>query len=170
LSYWAVIRTEPNREALVCQLLAHVSRETAFPFYFPRIVHRSRKQPLFPTYLFVRINRIWSPVRWTPHVIEILMAGDRPHQLKEEIVDEIRKREDRNGFVKLPLRQRFRKGQQVRIIHGSFGGHIGLYDGMGTKDRQRVLLELLGRKVTIDLPANNLDPLNVVAQKSAARY
>jgi transcription antitermination factor NusG len=128
--------------------------------YLPRIRHRGRIAPLFPTYLFVRLvaGDRWYPIAWTPHVTRLLMAGDRPAQLAEDVVNDLRKRE-RDGLVRLPRQFRLRKGQQVRIIGGSFEGAIALYDGQSSRDRERVLLELLGRKVSVELPARDLAPL-----------
>jgi transcription antitermination factor NusG len=90
------------------------------------------------------------------------MAGDRPAQLSEDIVSQIRKREH-NGIVKLPSRQ-FRKGQKVQITRGSFKGYIGLYEGISGKDRQRILLELLGQTVPVELSEKDIAPLNVASQ------
>ena len=87
----------------------------------------------------------WYPVRWTDHVIRVLFAGDKPAQLPDKIVDEIRKRQI-GGFVKLPPPTRLKKGQQVRIIRGSFEGQVAVYEGMTGKDRERVLLDLWARK------------------------
>ena len=160
MSFWAVVQTETQREHAVRLLLMRASYET----YLPRIKVRNRITPLFPSYLFVRLaQRQFYPVMWTPHVTRLLMAGDRPAQLPEDVVNQIRKREH-NGIVKLPTRQ-FRKGQKVRIIGGSFKGHIGLYEGMSGKDRQRILLELLGQSVPIELSGKDIAPLNVASNR-----
>jgi len=93
---------------------------------------------------------------WTPHVTRLLMSGDQPAQLPEDVVTQIRKREH-NGLVKLPTRQ-FKKGQKVRILRGSFQDCIGLYEGMSGKDRERVLLELLGQAVPVELSGSDIAP------------
>jgi transcription antitermination factor NusG len=153
---WAVVQTEAQREHAVRLLLMRSQYET----YFPRIKSHGRIAPLFPSYLFVRlISRQWYAVMWTPHVIRLLMAGDRPAQLSEDVVNQIRKREH-NGIVKLPNRQ-FRKGQKVQITRGSFKGYIGLYEGISGKDRQRILLELLGQTVPVELSEKDIAPLQV---------
>jgi transcription antitermination factor NusG len=157
---WAVVQTEAQREHAVRLLLMRGQYNT----YLPRIKVRGRIAPLFPSYLFVELARIrWYPILWTPHVIRLLMAGDRPAQLSEDIVSQIRKREN-NGIVKLPNRQ-FRKGQKVQITCGSFKGYIGLYEGISGKDRQRILLELLGQTVPVELSEKDITPLQVADQQ-----
>jgi transcriptional antiterminator RfaH len=153
---WWVIQVEAQREPMVRLLLMRHGFET----YLPRIKLRSRISLLFPTYLFVRVAERFYPILWTPHVIRVLMSGDKPAYLKEEIITSIRKREV-GGFVKLPIPRRLKPGQKVQIINGSFQGQIGLYEGMSGRDRERVLLELLGRQVPIEIPSRDIAPLSV---------
>jgi transcription antitermination factor NusG len=157
--YWAVVQTEAQHERLVRLLLMRASYET----YMPRIRQRSRIALLFPTYLFVRVVARWYPVRWTPGVLHVLMDGERPARLGDDIIDQIRKREV-GGFVRLPKRPTLRKGARVRVLSGQFCGHIGLYDGMAAKERERVLLDLLGRMVPVELArGDRVEPLQDVA-------
>lgn len=157
MSYWAIVQTESQCEHTVRLLLMRGCYET----YAPRIRSKTGKVLLlFPTYLFVRVIERWYPVAWTPGVTRLLMAGDQPARLPEKIVDQIRKREV-GGFVKLPAKPKFQKGDHVRITHGSFQGQIGLYDGMTSKQRERVLLQLLGGWVPVELSTNDVAPLNV---------
>ena len=160
---WAVVQCESQREHAVRLLLMRRRYET----YFPRIRDRSRIQPLFPGYLFVHLTgQQFYSVMWTPHVIRLLMAGDQPAQLPEDVVDRLRKRE-RDGFVKLPLVSRaLKRGQKVRIIRGSFEGQIGIYEGMSGVDRVRMLLELLGQTVPVELPGKDIAPLAAHRQTS----
>jgi transcription antitermination factor NusG len=84
-------------------------------------------------------------------------------------VNQIRKREQK-GLVKLPkVSQVLKKGQRIRVIRGNFEGHIGLYEGMSGKDRERVLLELLGQAVSVELPGKDIAPLDV-AREMRMRY
>ena len=143
-----------------------------YPSYFPRIKVHGRIQPLFPAYVFVLIgDKPFYPVRWCPHVIRLLMSGDHPAWVSDSIINEIQRREDENGLVQLPKpAQRFHKGQQVRVVRGALEGQIGLYENMSGKDRERVLLELLGQTVPVDLPGKDIAPLNVVGNQSRIRY
>ena len=154
---WWVVQTESQREHIVRVLLMRARYET----YLPRIKHRSRISPLFPSYLFVRAVEQFYPVRWTEHVVRLLMLGDQPACLSDKIVDEIRKRQI-GGFVKLPPPTRLKRGQRVRITRGSFEGQVAVYEGMSGKDRERVLLDLLGQKVSVELPDRDLEPLHLV--------
>jgi transcriptional antiterminator RfaH len=124
-----------------------------FESYIPRVKIRrdgkTRITALFPSYCFVRVTlERWYAVAWTPGVIRILMNGDHPATLNDAIIDAIRGRE-RKGFVQLPRGPQI--GDRVRVISGQFAGHIGLYAGQSPHERERVLLELLGRSVRVEL-------------------
>jgi transcriptional antiterminator RfaH len=154
MNHWAVVQTEAQRENAVRLLLSHIGIHC----YFPRIKIRKRITGLFPGYLFVQLGARWYPVLWTPHVIRLLMAGDRPARLDDAIIADLQRRE-RNGLVKLPQPPHLHRGQRVRVISGPMEGQLGIYEGMTGKDRERVLLELLGRKVRIELSAKHLEPI-----------
>ena len=149
---WSVLQTEPQREHLVRILLMRQSFET----FLPRIKVRSRVQLLFPSYLFVHISERFHPILWCPHVSQLLMSGDKPARLPESFISELKSRE-RGGFVRLPRPPAiFREGQRVRIVRGSFEGQFGVYQGMNGKERERVLLDLLGQAVPVVLPTQSL--------------
>src|SRR4030095_14508476 len=155
---WWVVQTEAQREHFVRLLLMR----GGFESYGPRIKLRGRIAMLFPAYLFVKPQERWYPVLWTPHVVRLLMSGERPAHLADDVIQAIRKREI-GGFVRLPKYSKMLiKGQNVLIAKGSFAGRIAIYDGMNSRERARVLLELLGRQVTIELPQTDI-ALDVVA-------
>ena len=61
----------------------------------------------------------------------------------------------RGGFIVLPERPRFRRGDEVRIARGAFAGLTGLYAGMRGPERIAVLLATLGR---VELAAVDIEP------------
>lgn len=161
MSYWTVVQTETQRESTARQLIMRLG----FTTYKPRIRVQQRVESLFPGYIFVQIGPegIWYPVRWTMGVVRVLMSGDRPAAVHDDVIDGIRSRE-RGGFVKLPAHpKRLKKGDHVRVSKGSFCGHVGLCDGTPSRERVKILLELLGRKVSVELRETDLERLDVVA-------
>ena len=149
---WSVLQTEPQREHLVRVLLMRQRFET----YLPRIKVRQRIQILFPSYLFVEIIDHWYSALYCPHVRQMLMTGTHPARLPDSFISELRNRE-KGGFIRLPRPPAaFQPGQRVRIVRGSFEGQLGVYQGMNGKERERVLLDLLGQQVPVVLPTLSL--------------
>jgi transcription elongation factor/antiterminator RfaH len=156
--YWCVAQTEPNREGTAERWLGQQSFET----YLPRIkVPETRRIiPLFPSYLFVRIVDHWYAVSSTIGIIRVLCNGDHPAHVRDDVVDKL-KAQERGGLIRLPKPQRLKSGDRVRVVRGNFLGQLGLYEGASGKQRERILLDLLGRKVQVVLPRTDIQPLEV---------
>jgi transcriptional antiterminator RfaH len=69
------------------------------------------------------------------------------------VVDEIRAREGRDGFVELGLPPGIGPGSPVRLIDGIFAESKGVLDRIADQHRVSVLLQLLGREVRVFVPA-----------------
>lgn len=68
--------------------------------------------PLFPGYLFTRIELQWRGVRLRPGLIKLVMNGEEPSHVPDEIIEEIRARE-RNGAIEL-LKHKLKTGNRVQ--------------------------------------------------------
>jgi transcriptional antiterminator RfaH len=163
MSYWAIAQTESQRETIAAYFLSIAKFET----YLPRIrIHRGRKSrvvPLFPSYLFVRIIDRWHTIESTIGVTRMIVSGGAPARLRDEELDKIRSREV-NGVVKLPKPPgRYAHGDRIAIAKGSFRGHVALFEGMSAHDRCAVLMDLLGRKVRLELAISDVAPQQQVA-------
>jgi transcriptional antiterminator RfaH len=162
VSFWTVVQADRrllalNRKAQPTSLAEDLFGRAGFETYLPRIKVRTdgivRIRPLFSSYVFVRVAiERWSPIAFTPGVIRVLMNGDHPAALNDAVIDAIRGRE-KKGFVQLPRGPQI--GERVRVVGGQFAGHIGLYAGQSPHERERVLLELLGRSVRVELAASD---------------
>jgi transcriptional antiterminator RfaH len=147
MPFWTVAQTESQREHIAAQFL----KQDHFEIYLPKILIRhgahERVAPLFPGYLFVEIVERWWPVRWSVGVVRLLMADDHPARVSDRLMEAIKKREGRDGLIKLPKPRSLECGDQVKILRGSFEGRIGIYQGQSNAQRSRILLDLLGREV-----------------------
>lgn len=117
-------------------------------------------RPLFPRYLFVWIEEQWKSLLGTFGVTEIILVGDRPASVADNIIEGLKAREV-EGHIVLPgssSSPKFKPGQKVRIQSGIFAGQSGVYDGMATSDRERVLLDYLGRRTPVLIAEDHLEP------------
>jgi transcriptional antiterminator RfaH len=164
--FWAVAQTQAGREAFALDQLGRAG----FHGYLPRIKVRERSRgvrivALFPSYLFVHVVDRWQGITRTIGVSRLLLNGEQPARLPAGALAEIKAREDRRGFVKLPTAN-LSPGQKVKILSGSFEGHIAVYEGMSGRDRDRVLVQFLGRIVRAEVRAGDLAPLELAGRVS----
>jgi transcriptional antiterminator RfaH len=152
MKHWTVAQTESQREHIAAD---HLGRR-GFEVYLPRIKEAPKQiEPLFPGYVFVRVENHWHAINATIGILRVLLAGECPAILPQHVVDELRGREDRRGFVRLP-KKTHEPGERVRVLRGMLADHEGIYAGSTPKQRERVLLEILGRMVPIAFEPNDL--------------
>lgn len=149
---WYVVYSKPHKEE---QAQFHLCAKGVGVF-FPRLdVTRAagtcrRIIPLFPNYLFVRIELETEAhrVMWSPGVKRIVSFGDRPVPLDSHIVDFLQKLTGSDGAIK--ARSTLRTGQEVEICGGPFDGLLGIVqDPPDAKGRVRILLQLLSRQISV---------------------
>jgi transcriptional antiterminator RfaH len=158
MDYWSVVVTRPRAERLATE---NIHRQ-GYDYYLPLVsslkVKRGQRTtelvPMFPRYLFVKIDRRgWWPVKSTRGVSSILCVNSEPQRVSDRVISELKKNE-----VALPNVVSFwRKGEPVRIVSGAFAGMLGVYDCSTAADRERVLLDLLGRQTLVEVPTTAVE-------------
>ncbi len=153
--FWTVAQTKPFCERKAQRFLTEQGFESYLPLVQNTKIIRHKKQKrisaLFSRYIFVRIIDHWHSVRSTIGISNIVLERGAPALIKEEIISDLKKRENNKGFIELQKKEKFKKGQKVRVLSGRFTGYLALYDGMSRKQRERVLLSMLGRYVPAEL-------------------
>jgi len=157
-SDWYVVRTRVNSESKATRNLIRQGFETYLPMHLKRRSHAGKIEkvpaPLFPRYLFVRIdiaNQRWRSVQSTLGVSHLVLNGSSPAPVAQQVIGLLRSREDEQGFVRLDRRPQFLPGDKVRVLAGAFADNLGLFDGLADRDRIAILLDLLGRKVRVSI-------------------
>ena len=160
---WYVVHTQPNHEWRADANLRRQGFETYLPLYQRSRRHARRtdtvERPLFPRYLFVALDLCvdrWRAVHSTFGVSDLVFGGETPLAVPEGIVEEIRSREDENGFVTLRLPAGVRPGSKIRLIDGIFAETMGLVERVNDQYRVSILLQLLGREVRVFVPAASI--------------
>lgn len=162
MGYWAVAISQPNRERIA---LMHLERQ-GYLAYCPQArrqrVRKGQKVdvlvPLFPRYLFVLIDdNQWRPLRGTRGLSSVIMdnLAEKPMRVRDDVIDTVREIERINREEKA-AKVRFKRGQAVQLIDGPFAGLPAIWDGQSAKDREFVLLDLLGRSTRVEVAATEI--------------
>jgi transcriptional antiterminator RfaH len=166
--FWSVALTKPQGEHTAASNLLR----QGFNFYLPRYLSKLTRPPkikvLFPRYIFIQIESQWHSINSTLGISRLLLTTDaKPAQVQDQIINDLKSREDEKGFIKLPEPRDkvkcFEKGQQVVIAGGTFQGYNALFDGLSNNGRVRVLIELLGRQVPLQIGDDGLQVVTAVA-------
>jgi transcriptional antiterminator RfaH len=160
---WYVVQTHPHAEGKACWHLERQGFATYLPRYLKKRRHARRTEsvivPLFPRYLFVAIDmraQRWLAIRSTIGVSRLVCDGDRPAPVPISVYEALRRREDAHGLVRLDPKPPFSAGEKVCVLDGAFQDCLGVFEGMSSNERVTILLELLGRKVRVDLESDLL--------------
>jgi transcription antitermination factor NusG len=150
MAYWAVARIRPRWAPFVTSRL----KADGFAIFAPE----TKTGLLFPGYLFVQIVDFWQPVDRTLGVLGLIKCGEAPSKCPDAEIAKLQTWIGSDGFVHLPERRPPRReipiGAKVRIMPGGF---VGLYAGMTANQRERVLIDLLGRRFEVKLkPSQSL--------------
>ena len=155
---WYVVQTQVNAEAKAARNLVRQGFEIYLPRYLKRRSHARKIEkvpaPLFPRYLFVRIDMAtqrWRSIQSTFGVSRLVCNGSDPAPVAQQVLGALKAREDESGYVRLDVRPKFALGEKVRVLAGVFAENLGLFDGLADRDRIAILLDLLGRKVRVSI-------------------
>ena len=156
MAKWYVVYSKPHKEEFA---QFHLQRK-GVEVFLPRLLlpHSTNKHkrviPLFPNYLFVRINLFEEShyVIWSPGVKRFVSFGGAPASLEEEFVAFLKHKGSPEGII--AARSNLRAGNEIQITGGPLAGLDAIIqEPANSKGRVKVLLQLLNRQVKTEVPA-----------------
>jgi transcriptional antiterminator RfaH len=165
MKQWFAVYTQPRGEAIACENLLRQQFDVFFPRYLKRRSHARKIEsvpaPLFPRYIFISFNADvagWRVVRSTRGVVDLVRNGLDPAPVPAAIIEEIRKRQDEDGFVVLARHIKLGRGDKIRIDAGPFADYEAIFETMRDNERVVALLSLMGRQVVVNVPVEAVSP------------
>lgn len=151
---WYVAQTQPGAKSRTVVQLERQGYQVFCP-RFRTTVHHARKArqvlaPLFPNYLFLHLDTacgLWRAVNSTGGVVRLISRGEAPTPLPQAIVEGLLAKADARGVVDWTPTSKV--GQAVRIARGPFVDLVGKLEHLDAASHVRVMLELLGRHVSV---------------------
>jgi len=158
---WYVVHTQARQEVRAEVNLRRQGFEVWLPWIRRPRRHARRVDntltPLFPRYLFVRLDfasEPWRSINGTFGVVRLLCNGDAPLVVPTGLVEEIIERCDEAGTIIGPLRPLI-IGEHVKVTMDRFDFE-GLFETRSGQDRVVLLVKLLGREVRTSVPLRRL--------------
>jgi len=163
--HWYLIHTKPRQEKLAQENLERQEYICYLPLLPTEKLHRGKlvvsAEPLFPRYLFIRLDKgdsakSWSPIRSTKGVSRLVTFGSEPALVSDALI-ELLKSIEASPRQPQPL---FAPGERVRLTGGAFSGVEGIYQMSDGESRVMVLIEVLSRPVQMQVSPGDVSKAN----------
>jgi len=164
LQHWYAVHTKPRKEAQARDYLQGLGIEAYLPVLelpSKRRPRQRRAQPFFARYLFVHLDPAIVPlssINWAQGVTSVVSFGGEPAIVQDEVIRWMQARLaalDPSEYLRGPLPQ---PNDRVRVIAGPLQGMEAIFDRrLSAEDRARVLIDLLGRLTTCEVPLEWLE-------------
>jgi len=161
---WYAVHTRALSEIRAQAHLENQGLRTFLPLRRKTVRHARRittvDAPYFPRYLFVALDLArhpWRSINGTFGVSRLVMQGDRPQPVPRGVVEALISSADENGI--LQLGHALKIGAPVRMMAGAFADHLAILDHLDESGRVRVLLELMGRQVSVSADCGDVLPI-----------
>ena len=162
--YWYVVNTKPNHERQAEQNIKRMGLECFLPsLQEERSVRRQIRtvvSPLFPGYLFVKINlsEHYRAVAYARGVRKIVEFGSTPVDVDPTIINEIKFRVNSEGYL-VKKSNELSSGQLVRIKEGPLAGLEAIFmQEMSGQQRAMVLLHALTLQARVVIGMSQIAP------------
>jgi transcriptional antiterminator RfaH len=153
---WFVIHTKPRDEHRVKDHFEGMGIETLLPlcknYRYPQDRMRPVLNPLFPNYLFARLELEchYYKVKWTRGVNRILGVGNEPTPISEMVIQMLKDRMRSDDTVQLI--DDLQEGNIVQITSGPLKDFVGVFQkGLSSAGRVRILLNLIGTDLPVQI-------------------
>ena len=122
-------------------------------------VRDRRSRLVFPGYVFVKVPaglQRWADVRWAPGVRRILLDGEEPAVVADEVMEHLRHRLAELK-LRVPGRAHFAPGQPVVIERGPLAAVDAIFDReLDSRSRVQVLVQMMGRRLPVTIDVNDV--------------
>ena len=161
MNHWYLIQFKPNSHRLAERNLHQQEFETFLPMQKTTRRKASRfltdLKPLFPGYMFVRVNTElapWRRINNTIGVSRLVSFDGKPKPLPLQLVSGLMLRCDTSGSLLSP--KSLSKGDSVEMLAGPFANFIATVDTIDSEQRIWVLMDLMGQKTRMQVTTDQL--------------
>lgn len=158
---WFLVQFKPNSHRLADRNLKRQGFKTFLPLQMitrrqnDRFVSETR--PLFPGYMFIRLDpktSPWRKINSTYGVSRIVSFRDTPSAVPDGLVRALLSRCDRDGRVHTATS--VAAGDNVTVIDGPFAEFVGTIETIDAEKRVWLLLDFMGQSTRIQVSATQI--------------
>ena len=163
--HWYVIHTNPRQEQHALLNLKQQGYECFLPLLATEKLHQGRtivvNEPLFPCYLFIRLDacesaQSWGPIRSTKGVSRLVAFGAEPAKVDERFIETLHAQ---SSTATGQIRKLFTSGERILVTDGPFAELEALCKMNDGLSRAIVLIELLSKSAQPKIARTNLSKI-----------
>lgn len=160
--HWYVIHTKPRQEQRALLNLEQQGYECYLPLLAIEKLRQGAisliEEPLFPRYLFIRLDagksgQSWAPIRSTLGVSRLVTFGSNPAKVDADLINTLR---TQNSFANQAPQRMFNEHDHVQILSGPFAGLEAVYQMQDGESRAMVLIQFLSKPIKFTVSLANL--------------
>ncbi len=162
---WFVVHSLPHRESGAKGHLENQGYRTFLPRRLKTRLHARKLEtilaPFFPRYLFIALNLKrdrWRSVNGTFGVSRLSMEGELPKPVARGVVEALIAASDARDVLRFDAGGHLNVGERVQVLAGPFADQFGVLERLGDHGRVRILLELMGACVPVEVSSEILIP------------
>ena len=158
---WYLIHTKVRQERCAQENLERQGYNCFLPQLRSEKLRRGAlsvvQEPLFPRYLFIRLDagleaKGWGPIRSTLGVTRLVTFGNQPAKISDALVGTIRAQTEEA----IAPKTYFEAGQALVVTDGPFMGLEAVYQMQDGEGRVMVLLNILSKPVQLAIAPSSL--------------
>jgi transcriptional antiterminator RfaH len=159
---WYVVHTKPRQESRALLNLESQGYECYLPQFTKQKLYAGAielaQEPLFPRYLFIRLDstqsgKSWGPIRSTLGVSRLVTFGTEPARVDSVLIDLLKQHSQNTDDAPTKL---YHSGERLLITEGAFAGLSAIFQMDDGESRAMVLIELLSKPTRLTLPLTSL--------------
>jgi len=165
---WILVYTKPKQEQRATDNL----NNQGFKTFLPLISSSNRGEklkilkPVFPRYIFVQVDlksENWNSIKSSYGVSGIVMFGDEFTPISYEIIQSLKSKLDaKDVYEQKVLDIDFKEGDKLTIKEGKFAGIDAIFLSKKSKDRVRLLLNLLNTKIVSEISLSDIGSKKII--------
>ena len=163
---WILVYTKPKQEDRANDNLKNQGFKTFLPLISSSNRNLKSLKPVFPRYIFVQLDlksENWNLIKSTFGVSGIVMFGDEFTPIPYDIIKSLKSKLDAKGiYEEKVLDIDYEKGDKLTIKEGKFAGIDAIFLSKKSKDRVRLLLNLLNTKIVSEISLSDIGSKEII--------
>ncbi len=162
---WYLVYCKRGEQARAKMHLENQNVECFYPQIEVEKVLRKKKQvvkePLFPSYVFVRFDYEVGPsfttVRSTRGITDFIRFGAYPQEIEGDLILELKKLEQYEAEDGIKRIEMPNAGDEIEILEGQFAGITAIYQEPDGDKRSFMLVKMINQLVPVSIENEKLD-------------